>query len=109
MAGLFAKILKGICIGGGTVLSVLCPPLAPVGTSVIAAGVNIPVPGASADVVTNYSTATAGALQSGVNTANVAAMPYSVQSLLANPIVWLAAVGGILLLIFKPFKRRRKR
>jgi len=107
-SGFFAKVLKGICIGGGTILSILCPPLAPVGIAVIAAGVGIPVPGESADVVTNYSTATAAALQAGVNTASFAKTPFSIQSLLANPIVWLAGLGVLVLLIFKPFKRRGK-
>jgi hypothetical protein len=108
MPGFFAKILKGILIGGGTILSILAPPLAPVGIAVIAAGVNIPVPGTSADVVTNYTTATAATLQAGQTTANVAAAPLSIQSLLASPIAWLVAVGAIVLLIFKPFKRHRR-
>jgi hypothetical protein len=109
MANWFGKVIKGILIGGGTILSILCPPLLPVGVAVIAAGVNIPIPGTSADAVSNYSTATASVLQSGQTTANVAALPVSVQSLLSNPIAWLIGIGGIVLLIFKPWKRRRRR
>jgi hypothetical protein len=111
MPGFFAKVIKGILIGGGTVLSILCPPLAPVGVAVIAAGANIPVPGVSDDVVTNYATATGAVLQAGQTTANVAKMPFSIQSLLSNPIAWIIAIGALLLLIFKPFKRllRRRR
>jgi hypothetical protein len=109
MPGFFAKILKGILIGGGTILSILMPPLAPVGISVIAAGVGIPVPGASADAVTNYAAATNAALQAGQTTANVAALPSSVQGLLSSPVAWLVGIGVILLLIFKPFKRFRRR
>lgn len=113
MADLFKKILKGVLIGGGTILSLLCPPA---GGAVITAGMAIGT-GAVAlgsiiktgtvdkvtDTVSN-ALANAGLL----NPATViTGSATSGKAFVLSPIAWIAIIGAAILLIFKPFKHRR--
>lgn len=116
MAELFKKILKGVLIGGGTILSLLCPPA---GGAVITAGMAIGAGAKAAgeliktekpiSVDTAVSTVTSTLASIGLmKTADVTTAQGSTKAFVISPVVWL--VGGLIIVFvfFKGmFKRRR--
>jgi len=116
MAQLFRKILKGVLIGGGTILSLLCPP---VGGAIITAGMQIGAGAAAAgsliqtdspatiDTTTSQITKTLtqlGLMQpAGYVTKTGVAGAFIIQ-----PWMWMVAGFAAVALIFKSFKRRRR-
>ena len=114
--GLFGKILKGVLIGGGTILSAVCPP---VGVGVMSVGMAI---GKGAAAVGGLIKQKAPTVDNVVNTVNaklnqagllqpvapmvvpqVTANTYG--SFTINPLYILFAVGALVLLLL--FKKRK--
>jgi len=116
MAGIFKKIIQGILIGGGTVLSLLCPP---VGGAVITAGMAIGAGAVAAGSLINTGTVdkpltTINSTLTKLGLLNPAVIPSNTGTgtsfgagFVLSPMAWLAIAGGLALLIFKPFKRGR--
>lgn len=106
MAGLFKKILKGVLIGGGTVLSAFSPSL---GAAVVTAGMNV-------NTAANPATETKTAVQTmdqigdyvmdkvntGVLQPAMVATPTGLETrMVPKPWMYLAAAGLFALLLFK--------
>lgn len=112
MAGLFSSIAHWSLIGLGSILSIF-PGGAAVGAPLMVAGAAIPTKNSGTqDVVSTYATN----LQNGINTAEklqtVNSGSYATNAvagfLQQNMILVLAVLGAVILIIFKPFKRRRR-
>lgn len=110
MAGFFKKLLKGVLIGGGSILAALCPPAGGavvtaglmIGTGAAAAGELI-LPGTpviSSDGVTN-------AVNNFLATTGLSA-PAAGSGVKLTTTAWLiiAAIGGFILFLFSKRKRR---
>ena len=116
----FRGILRSILIGGGTVLAALCPP---VGGAVVTAGMAIGAgsvaagslitpdnpekPAVTVDNVTDRITQT----MENLGLLQPAGMPTATgmkKGLVLNPLVIGGLILGAIMLIFRPFKRRRK-
>jgi len=111
MAGVFAKIGKWALIAGGSVLSAIG--LSAIGAPLIVAGTAISTTtSGTTDVVSTY----AANLQTGINTAgamqsagaNVLSGNYILVWIQRNMAIVIIGVGLLIVLIFKPFKRKRR-
>jgi len=117
MAGLFKKILKGILIGGGTVLSLLCPPAGgavitagmAIGAGAAAAGALIKTDSAPQTIDTTTSVITDTLTSIGLmQPASYATSTGKTSGLIIQPWVWLVGGVGLLLVLAKTFFKRRR-
>jgi len=102
-SGLFSKIIKGILIGGGSILSVI-PGLMPFGAASIAAGLAIKAPGTIDPISSSASTIAAyigGGTSSGSTTGNTI-----FDWIKANFLYVLLVIGGLILLLTGKRSRR---
>jgi hypothetical protein len=110
--GWFGKVIKGLLIGAGTVLS-LIPGVGPVvGGGLIVAGTAIKTnTTGSSDIVSEYGAqiqnafSTAGAMQSG---ANVQGFLNNVMVFVQKYAIWIIAGVGLIFFLPKLFKGRRR-
>jgi hypothetical protein len=111
--GWLKGVIKGILIGGGTALSLLC---LPVGGAVITAGMAIGAGAVEAGGLiktekpvtmdTATSTVTAALANLGLTQpAGVATTSGMKTAFVINPVVWVVAGVGLLLLLFKGKRR----
>ena len=112
--GLFKKIIKGVLIGGGTVLSLLSPPLGgavvtagmQIGAGAVAAGELIKTPESkgSLDTVTDTvkKTMTNLGLMAPGSTPTLTG---GQKTFIGNPVYWVVGLALFLLLIFN-FRRK---
>lgn len=111
-SGWFGKLIKGLLIGGGTVLS-LIPAIGPiVGGGLIVAGTAIKTgDGTSSDMVSTYAAglqntlSTVGAMQSG---ANVQGFLNNIMVFIQKYFIWILFGIGAIILLPKLFKGRRR-
>ena len=114
MAFTFKKLIKGILVGGGSILAALCPPAGgavitaglAIGTGAAAAGELIKTDGPAVSV-----DSVAEKVNSWLSTSGLSApvgyqtMQGTVKGIVIQPIVWVAAAGIGLILLLK--KQRR--
>ena len=114
--GFLKGLIKTILIGGGTVLSLLCPPL---GGAVVTAGMAI---GAGAvavgglikedvaktvDTVTSTITGTLTELGL-MGPAPVTTVAGTGKAFVISPVIWVVGIGAVVLLFLKNFFKRRR-
>jgi hypothetical protein len=107
MATVFSKIIKGILVGAGSILSII-PGLKPLGAAAIAGGLSISAKG-TIDAVSN-SSSIVGASLMGIS-ATGTSKPTLTQVwawIVANWYIPVLIIGGFILFKSKLFKRRRK-
>ena len=114
--GFLKGLIKTILIGGGTVLSLLCPPVGgavvtagmAIGAGAVAAGGLIKTNGAkTVDTVTSTITGTLTELGL-MGPAPVATVAGTGKAYVISPVIWVVGIGAVVLLFLKNFFKRRR-
>jgi len=115
--GWLKGLIKTVLIGGGTVLSLLCPPVGgavvtagmAIGAGAVAAGGLIKTNGAkTVDTVTSHVTETVAALGL-TQPAGVPVVTGTGKAYVISPVIWVVGIGAVVLLFLKNFFKRGRR
>ena len=109
-------MIKTILIGGGTVLSLLCPP---VGGAVVTAGMAIGAGAVAvgglikADVASTVDTVTSTVTGTLTELGLMGPAPVPVvtgtgKAYVISPVIWVVGIGAVVLLFLKNFFKRRR-
>ena len=114
--GWLKGLIKTVLIGGGTILSLLCPPVGgavvtagmAIGAGAVAAGGLIKTNGAkTVDTVTKLATDTVGNLGL-TQPAGVTTVAGQSKAYVISPVIWVVGIGAVVLLFLKNFFKRRR-
>jgi hypothetical protein len=111
MSSLLGKIVKGVLIGGGSILSLLCPP---VGGAIVSAGMAIGAGAVAVGGLINTADNVTANINGALNNAGLLAPAEQVpianystaKTFVLTPGIIIAGAALLAILIFKPFKRR---